>query len=41
MKELDKIVLQKGLFTSMKGHLCLRKGHMANTAGQVNKFHLY
>ena len=35
MKELDQIVLQKGLFTSIKGHLCLTKGHLDNPKGQV------
>ena len=35
MKELDQIVLQKGLFASIKGHLCLAKGHLDNPKGQV------
>ena len=30
MKELNQIVLQKGLSTSIKGHLCLTKGHLNN-----------
>ena len=41
MKELDRIVLQKGLFASMKGHLCLTKGHLDNPEGQAeNEFPL-
>ena len=35
MKELEDIVLQKGLFASVKGHLCLTKGHLENPEGQV------
>ena len=35
MKELDQIVLQKVLFTSIKGHLCLTKGHLDNPERQV------
>ena len=35
MKELDQIVLQKGLFASIKGHLCMTKGHLDNPEGQV------
>ena len=35
MNELDQIVLQKGLFTSIKGHLGLTKGHSENPEGQV------
>ena len=34
-KELDQIVLQKGLFASITGHLCLTKGHLNNPDGQV------
>ena len=30
MKELDQIVLQKGLFASIKEHLCLTRGHLDN-----------
>ena len=30
MKELDRIVLQKGLFASLKGHICLIKGLLDN-----------
>ena len=32
---MDQIVPQKGLFTSIKGHLCLTKGHFHNPEGQV------
>ena len=35
MKELDQIALQEGLLTSIKGHLCLTKGHLDNPEGQV------
>ena len=35
MKELDQIVLQEGLFTSIKEHLCLTKGPLDNPEGQV------
>ena len=35
IKELNQIVLQKGLFTSVKEHLCLIKGHLENREGQV------
>ena len=52
MKELDQFFIQKGLFVSIKGRLCLTKGHLDNPEGQVevesplievifNKFHLY
>ena len=49
MKELNEIVLQKGLFASIKGHLCLTNGHLDNPEGQVEaqlevifgQFHLY
>ena len=34
-KELDQIVLQKGLSTSRTGHLCLTKGHLNNPEGRV------
>ena len=30
MKELDQIAFQKGLFASIKGHCCLKKGHLKN-----------
>ena len=30
MKELNEIVLQKGLFPSTKGHFCVIKGHLEN-----------
>ena len=32
-KELFKIVLQKGHFTSIKGHLCLTNGHLDKPEG--------
>ena len=35
MKEFNEIVLGKGLFTSVKGQLCLTKGHLGNQEGQV------
>ena len=35
IKELDQIVLRKGLFPSIKGHLCLTKGNLYNLEGQV------
>ena len=35
MKELNKIVLGKGLFASIKGKLCLTKGHLSNQEEQV------
>ena len=35
MKELHQIVLQEGLFASIKGHLCLTKGHLGNPEAQV------
>ena len=35
MKELDQIVLQKVLFASIKGHLCLTKMHLDNPERQV------
>ena len=35
MKELDQIVLQKGLFVSVKGNLCLKKRHLHNSEGHV------
>ena len=36
MKEVDQIVLWKVLFTSIKGHLCLRKGHSDNAEGHMS-----
>ena len=30
MKELGQIVLEKGPFASIKGHLCLTKVHLGN-----------
>ena len=35
MKELNQIVLQKGLFDSIKGHLCVTKEHLGSPEGQV------
>ena len=35
IKKLDQIVLQKGLFASIKGHFCLRRRHLENLEGQV------
>ena len=35
MKKFNQIVLGKGLFVSIKGHLCLTKRHLANPKGQV------
>ena len=35
MKEFSQIVLGKGLSVSIKVHLCLTKGHLANPEGQV------
>ena len=35
MKEFDQIILQKGRFPSIKGNLCLTKGHLDNPEGQV------
>ena len=35
MKEFFQIVVQKGLFASIKGCLCLTKGHLDNPEGQV------
>ena len=34
-KEFSQIVLGKELFVSIKGHLRLTKGHLANPEGQV------
>ena len=31
----NQIALGKGLFTSIKGHLCLTKGHLDYPEGQV------
>ena len=39
--KLLKIVLEKGLFTSKNGQLCLTKGHLDKPEGQVEvKFSL-
>ena len=35
MKDFSQTVLQKGLFVSIKGHLCLTKGHLDNPEGQM------
>ena len=35
MKEFSQIALGKKLFVSIKGKLCLTKGHLANPEGQV------
>ena len=35
MKELDQIFLQEELFASIKGHLCLIKGHLDYPKRQV------
>ena len=35
MKELSQIILRKGLFASIKRHLCLTKGHFNNPEEQV------
>ena len=35
VKEFSHAVLGKGLFVSIKGHLCLTKGHLAKLEGQV------
>ena len=32
---MNQVILGKGLFTSIKGHLCLIKGHLDNPEGQV------
>ena len=35
MKELVQVILQKGLFASIKGYLSLIKRHLDNQEGQV------
>ena len=35
MKDFSQTVLRKGLFVSIKGHLCLTKGHLDNPEGQM------
>ena len=35
MKEFNEIILGKGLFTSVKGQLCLTKEHLGDQEGQV------
>ena len=35
MKELDQVILQKGLFTSIKGYLSLIKRHLDNQERQL------
>ena len=34
-EELNQILFEKGLFTSIKGHLCLTKWHLGHPEGQV------
>ena len=35
MKELDQFFFLEGLFTSIKGQLCLTKGYLNNPVGQA------
>ena len=35
MKEYSQIILGKGLFVSIKEHLCLTKGHLDNPEWQA------
>ena len=35
MKEMNHIILGKGIFASLKRHLCLTKGHVGNPEGPV------
>ena len=35
IKEFSQTVLGKGLYVSIKGYLCLTRGHLANPEGQV------
>ena len=35
MKDFSQTALRKGLFISIKGHLCLTKGHLDNPEGQM------
>ena len=39
MKELNQNVFGKGLSAAIKGHLCLRKGHLDNPEGLVELEH--
>ena len=39
MKELNQNIFGKGLFAAIKGHLCLRKGHLGNPEGLVELEH--
>ena len=39
MKELNQNIFGKGLFAAIKGHLCLRKGHLDNPEGLVELEH--
>ena len=39
MKELNRNIFGKGLFAAIKGHLCLRKGHLDNPEGLVELEH--
>ena len=36
MKELNRIILEKGILASIKGHLFLTKGHLDNPEGPVD-----
>ena len=35
MKEFNEIIHGKGFFASIKGKLCITKGHLGNQKGQV------
>ena len=35
MKDFSQTALRIGLFISIKGHLCLTKGHLDNPEGQM------
>ena len=35
MKEFSQVVLGKGLFVSIKWHLCLTRGHLVNPEDEV------
>ena len=36
MKELNRIILEKGILASIKGNLFLTKGHLDNPEGPVD-----
>ena len=36
LKEFSRIILEKGLFISIKGHICLTKGNLANPVGHLD-----